>query len=105
MFATGSHDGAVRIWTTPKPSVEGPVDDNNSRTESRMISRTRRLWSWMSIVPIAQLDFERQLKPGSPQFENTLQRERKTQVVFADPETVGYTCRRDPLHFFIFHFL
>lgn len=45
MFGTGSHDGAVRIWSTPSSLDTSPRDGSNPRTDpssSRRREKTKQ---------------------------------------------------------------
>lgn len=95
MFAAGSHDGAVRIWT--KPSLNNPVTlatESSPRTSVLLPSVTRQ--RSRSISPYPEITMSRTESPVSQDFETFVDAEaehgpptRDRSVTFDDRLFVG----------------
>ncbi|KAF7325948.1 Catabolite degradation [Mycena kentingensis (nom. inval.)] len=91
MFATGSHDGAVRIWTKPEVPPEIPPEQAGERAAAGVAVEPRRSASPFEMdrtdSPLTQAEFEaldrlRESTAGSEVSIGTTQRER--MVAFAE---------------------
>lgn len=83
IFATGSHDGGVRIWTHPKsdPTITG--DGTYSPRSSRPVSgaATPRESDEMSIMPGFQLDVDYRTESPTTQQDFDLARSSEDSAV------------------------
>lgn len=97
MFGTGSHDGAVRIWSTPRSPYVSPQDDSRKDPSSSRRQEKAKQQENTSSPFDSDLDPEK-YSPINDAQNHTLSAAtgfpRKRAVSFAVPELAEY-CRDD----------